>query len=585
MRHFVVMPPPHRVVFADKVRDLPPSVRLRANAEMLIGATEYGTLSIDESAPLNRLNVLRPRRSFQKGLPRTTAHRMGDLIAALLRKWPIMALGGILWLLGSLLLARVLASITFFDRYVKGGTPGQLAAIRILTCGILLGSTIWENLASSASLPGELRQPMGVMRVLYALPLGVDRLVGNAGELEAFKWFAALTLFLGMVGLATRITVPLGALCYLLVGGILRQYAWFYHQGIMPLYLMMVLSWTPCGDGLSVDRLLKIAQNRPVPPADRPVPVYGWSRYACWIVIALPYVEAGLSKLRNGGLFWWDARNLKPLFYAGALESVKPNWALSLRLTHAPDILFNALGIAAILIELAYGAVLFSRMARRVLPYAAAVMHVGIWLLQNILFYDLLLLQLVFVDWSKVRNTIGRWLLARDGRLQVLHPSRVASEGAMSPLGVSAIVVAVVFVWIFGIEYYPLTAWPMYSYWQPSTEVVHTKIYVRDESGGVFRAYVSDAIPALAGTRAVLYVAKCFDPRDAEGTRLCRSLLSAAAAAYNRTAPPSRRVVQFELKKWSWDLRAFPSDPLHATLVGDTVFTLPWNNSTSVDHP
>lgn len=511
---------------------------------------------------------------------------MGDLLAALLRKWPVLALGGILWLLGSLLLARVLATRTFFDRYVKGGTPEQLAAIRILTCAILLGSTIWENLASSASLPAEMRQPMGVMRVLYALPGGLDRVVGNAGELEALKWFAALILSLGMLGVATRITIPLGALGYLLVGGILRQYSWFWHQGIMPLYLMIVLAWTPCGDAMSVDRLLKIARNRPVPPADSPASVYGWSRYACWIVIALPYVEAGLSKVRNGGLFWWDARNIKPLLYAGAFAPVKLNWALSLRLTHAPDILFEALGIASILIELAYGAVLFSRLARRILPYAAAFMHLGIWLLQNILFYDMLLLQLVFVDWSKIRDTVRRRLAAGHGQAAPItattapRPTRAAAPAhGVSPLGVSAIAVAVALVWVVGVEFYPLTGWPMYSRWQPSAEVGQTKVYTRDESGAVLRAYLSDAIPALAGTRAVPSLSKCFDPNDAAGIRLCRGLLAAAAAAYNRIAPPGRRVVQFELKKWSWDLRAFPTDPRHATLVGDIVFTIPPSDS------
>ncbi len=497
---------------------------------------------------------------------------MGDLIIVLLRRWPSIAFGGILWLLGTLLLARVFAGRAFFDRYVKGATPGQLAAIRILTCAILLGSTIWENLASSALLPAELRQPMGVMRIFYSLPLRPDRLVGDAGALEAFKWFTALILFCGMVGLATRIVIPLGALCYLLFGGILRQYSWFYHQGIMPLYLMMVLSFTPCGDGLSVDRLLKIARKRPLPPADRPAPVYGWSRFACWIAIALPYAEAGLSKLRNGGLFWWDAHNLRPLLYSAALEPVTPNWARSLRLTHAPDILFEALGIAAISIELAYGAVLFSRVARRILPYAASCMHVGILFLQNILFYDMLLLQLVFVDWSKVRAATT-----------VPQPTRAARDGALFPLAVSAMVVALALVWVFRVEFYPLTGWPMYSYRELSAEVVYMRVYGRDESGAVFRAYISNAIPALAGTRALPYVRKCFDPIDGGDIHLCRGLLSAAAGAYNRTAPPGRRIVQFQIQKWSWDLRAFPRDPFRATLIGETVVTLARGDTTSVN--
>jgi hypothetical protein len=37
--------------------------------------------------------------------------------------------------------------------------------------------------------------------------------------------------------------------------------------------------------------------------AERALPIYGWSRYVCWVMIALPYVAAGLSKLRHG--FFW----------------------------------------------------------------------------------------------------------------------------------------------------------------------------------------------------------------------------------------------------------------------------------------
>jgi hypothetical protein len=488
---------------------------------------------------------------------------MGEMGLVLLHRWPSVILAGTLWLFGTLLLARALGRHTFFDRYVKDATPAQLAAIRILACAILLGSTLWENLASSALLPAELRQPMGVMRVFYALPFGLDRLVGDAGALAAFRSFTAFTLFFGMVGWATRLTIPLGALCYLLFGGILRQYSWFYHQGIMPLYLMVVLSFTPCGDGLSVDRLLKIARRRPVAPAGLATPVYGWSRYACWIAIALPYVESGLSKLRHGGLSWWDAHNLRPMFYEAALEPGKFNWSLALRLTHVPGIVFEALGIAAVLIELSYGAVLFSRLARRFLPYAASCLHVGILFLQSILFYDMLLLQLVFVDWFK-HPTATR----------IPHPTRPAHGGVLFPLGVSAMVIALVLAWIFGIEFYPLTGWPMYSYRELTTEIVYTRLYARDESGAVFRAHVSDAYPALAGTRALPVLRRCVDAVDTDDIRVCRRLFSGAAVAYNRAARPGRRVVQFQIQKWSWDLRVFPTVPLRATLIGDTTYAL-----------
>ena len=82
---------------------------------------------------------------------------------------------------------------------------------------------------------------------------------------------------------------------YFLLLGILIDYSFFWHQNLLPLYVMIVLSFTPCGDGWSVDRLRKVYQGRSVPDSDATSLLYGWSRYACWTAIALPYVANGLS--------------------------------------------------------------------------------------------------------------------------------------------------------------------------------------------------------------------------------------------------------------------------------------------------
>jgi len=49
------------------------------------------------------------------------------------------------------------------------------------------------------------------------------------------------------------------------------------------------------------------------------------------------------------------------------------------------------------------------------------MMHVGIFLLQRILFLDLILLQLVFFDFTPIRKAIGGRLASKRGRLQVLY--------------------------------------------------------------------------------------------------------------------------------------------------------------------
>jgi predicted DCC family thiol-disulfide oxidoreductase YuxK len=346
-----------------------------------------------------------------------------------LQKWDRLTLQYLLNGLGICLLMLVVSSPTIlrrFRRFAGEATPGSLGAIRMWTCAILLLTLSWEDLASIALLPVELREPekglrYGVIQYFYSLPIGFESFVTSETSLRAFKFLTELTLFLGVIGWRTRVVIPLGAFCAFVLVGILINYSFFWHQNLVPIYLLAVLSCTPCGDGWSVDRLWKVYHGQPVPDADRGSPIYGWSRYACWVVIALPYVANGLGKLRDGGLLWWNATNMRSILYHDTLTPREFDWALSLYLAPAPDFLFATLGLIALLTEISFGMVLFSRIARRILPVMAVMMHIGIFLLQRILFVDLMLLQFVFFDFSRLRNRIGEWLQAYRGRIQVLY--------------------------------------------------------------------------------------------------------------------------------------------------------------------
>src|SRR6266566_5876818 len=329
---------------------------------------------------------------------------------------PILLRGVAFWLV-----VFVISSPVFFRRMVGAATPGSLGAIRALTCLVLLLATLIEDLPSVALLPAEMRQSLGMTKYLYSLPIGFERFVTSEASLRAFQWLTELILFLGLIGWRTRIVMPLGALCTFVFLGILIDYSFFWHQNLVPLYFIVVLSFTPCGDGWSIDRLSAISQGRTVPDAGRASPVYGWSRYACWVTLALPYVANGLSKLQDGGFYWWNATNMRTNVYLDTLIPREFDWALSLSLVHVPDIPFSLLGIFALTAETLFGMVLFSRVARRIFPVAAIMMHIGIFLLQRILFFDLILLQLVFFDFTPVRKAIGARLANKRGRLQVLY--------------------------------------------------------------------------------------------------------------------------------------------------------------------
>jgi predicted DCC family thiol-disulfide oxidoreductase YuxK len=107
-----------------------------------------------------------------------------------------------------------------------------------------------------------------------------------------------------------------------------------------------------------------------------------------------------------------------------ALAPMEFEWSLSLHLVGAPDFVLVALAVVAVLSELLFAFVLFSPLARRLVPMAAVAMHLGILFLQNILFLDLILLQAIFYDFSPLRRTVGRWLNRRGHRIQVLYDGR-----------------------------------------------------------------------------------------------------------------------------------------------------------------
>jgi predicted DCC family thiol-disulfide oxidoreductase YuxK len=346
-------------------------------------------------------------------------------VAFYLQLWDGIATHVLVSCLGFWLLAIVTISQAFFRRFVGEATPGTLGAIRMWTCAILLLCTLWEDLSSFALLPSALREPMGLMKILDELPIGYQQFLTSEVGLRVFQWLTELALFLGVIGWRTRVVIPLSAICVFVLNGILREYSFFWHQNLVPIYVLAVLSFTPCGDGWSLDRLLKIYQGRPVPDAERTSAVYGWARYACWVPIALTYAAAGLTKLRADGLFWVSPTSIRHLLYEQTLYPRAGNWSISLFLAPAPDIVFVLLGIVALCGELFFVTVLFSRTARRILPAMQILMHIGIVFLQNIVFFDLMLLLLIFYDFTTARDAIARWL-GTAGPLQILYDGSCA---------------------------------------------------------------------------------------------------------------------------------------------------------------
>ncbi|HEY9648560.1 MAG TPA: YCF48-related protein [Chroococcidiopsis sp.] len=468
-------------------------------------------------------------------------------------------------------LVWILTSPYFFRRFVGETTAESLGAIRMIVCGTLIIMTLWmEDLPSSALLPVAIRHSMGLIDYLYMIP-GFEAFTRNQTGLQLFEWLTALLLLLGMIGLKTRWVLPLGGLCYLILGGILRQYTWFYHTGLIPVYLLAILSFTPCNDGLSVDRWLKRRRGQPVPAADQPAAIYGWSRYACWVILGVAYVQAGLSKIYYSGFYWWDPINLKAKLLATTLEPIQTNWDISLHLVNAPNIFFAVFGLVGLYGELAYGLVLFFRWARLVMPVLMAAVHLGIMFLQNIVFLDLILVQLIFFDYTETRRWLDKqgwlkrgwvkqgWSLSERDR--PLRPQRLF----FYPVLISVLLVSMSFIWVKHQEYYPFTSLQMFSRYDNSGVISYDKLIAHYASGETRQVFPDQFIYPPMNTRYRLTLRECHQ-NDAERVARCDQLLEALGDVHNKTAPPADRITAFELQQWVWDFQHDPSNPNYGKL-------------------
>ena len=247
----------------------------------------------------------------------------GGILFVYLKHWKEFTWLGAIWSVavwGIGPLWRVMQTPRFSNGVVGTATPGTLGAIRALTCSILLILTLREDLVSTVLLPRTLVNPLGVMNLLHLMPIGFEAFLVNETALRALQGFTACLLVLGVLGLGTRAVIPAAAICYLVLGGIFRGYSFFYHGGIVPLYVLAVLSFTRCDQGWALDRVRRVIRGTPVAPAHVPTAYFGWARYAVWATIAVVYMSSGGSKLYYMGLGWVSADNLRWMMVHPTME-------------------------------------------------------------------------------------------------------------------------------------------------------------------------------------------------------------------------------------------------------------------------
>jgi len=128
-----------------------------------------------------------------------------------------------------------------------------------------------------------------------------------------------------------------------------------------------------------------------------------------WVVIALMYFAAGVSKLRHSGFEWINSDTMSTFLisapYHNSMADPLTSWGLVLARSVMIPRLLAATGL---IVELAMPIALFSRRCRRVLVPSVAAMQMAIAVLLGALFYQLILCQLLWVPWDTVVAQVTR---------------------------------------------------------------------------------------------------------------------------------------------------------------------------------
>ncbi|MEM6961584.1 MAG: hypothetical protein AAF550_07570, partial [Myxococcota bacterium] len=199
---------------------------------------------------------------------------------------------------------------------------------------------------------------------------------------------------------------------------------------------------------------------------------------------------------------------------------------------------------------------------------------------QNILFFDLMILLMMFYGWMLLdRDKKSPWYMgdvwplrrfltwahAHMSDSKVTGPPKDKSKefaGDKAPTPkllpglMSVLTFVLLFCWLFGIEFFPFTAMQMYSKKRDTGRVEYYRVLAERSDGSLERAYIEHAIPALRDGRFRQALRLCFQPDERAN---CEALMRAAGPRLEH--PES--IVAIQVQHREWDFRENLSDPEH----------------------
>jgi uncharacterized membrane protein YphA (DoxX/SURF4 family) len=212
--------------------------------------------------------------------------------------------------------------IALWNRYwFPLASPLNVAGARIVSVAAQL---FWffpslDYQISLATKNSEFMDPQPIIRLIDALL--VREAVFAPGPLTAIYWMTAIAGVLALIGLFTRVSLFLFALGVWFFVSHGYSYADVHHPQALFAIFLMLLPFSPAGERLSVDALLRRRKGRPVAEA---TDTAMWPLKLLHVLLALTYFSTGITKLISGGLAWMNGYTLQRYLFSDAISGNIP---------------------------------------------------------------------------------------------------------------------------------------------------------------------------------------------------------------------------------------------------------------------
>ena len=277
-------------------------------------------------------------------------------------------------------------------------TAEHLALVRVAGYGLLFLIYLPLDDRGWTQVSPVFWMPISAFRFLSGSP-GNPALIG---VLQILWKVSLLTSAIGLFARSSRLTAA--ALGFFLLG-LPNCFGKIHHLDGFPVLLLAILALSRCSDALTVD--LALRHNRGVQTAVSAQ--YTWPVRLAQTLFLLVFFAAGYAKLRNGGLAWMTAANMRSI-WLGELFTHTPPTALGGFLAKSTWLCQFA-AVATVIVELSALPALFVRRLRVLTLVGLFVMQVFIALMLGVYFTPHLVGYALFLPWERYYGSL--WPLNR----------------------------------------------------------------------------------------------------------------------------------------------------------------------------